>query len=256
MKQTDLIGRTEPAPRKKKHRLTVAVGLWVIKRIERIVVRYSAVENTPFLDAHQFPWVRRLELDWRAIREELDGLLKTPERIPNFQDISRDQTNITRDDKWRSYFLYGYGYKMENNCHACPKTTAIIENIPGMFTAFFSVLAPGKHIPRHRGPYKGLLRCHLALMVPEPSRECFIEVDKETATWEEGKCLVFDDTYKHRVENNTEGVRVVLFLDIVRPLRFPGSLLNKAVLQLIRLSPFIQDARRNQAAWERRLGDG
>ena len=34
-----------------------------------------------------------------------------------------------------------------------------------MMTAFFSILAPGKHIPPHRGPYKGLLRYHLGLQV-------------------------------------------------------------------------------------------
>ncbi|MDE0284252.1 MAG: aspartyl/asparaginyl beta-hydroxylase domain-containing protein [Gammaproteobacteria bacterium] len=240
---------------KKKRRPSVALGLWLIKRIERILIRYSLVPGTPFLDPSAFSWVRTLEADWELIRAELDRLLEAPERIPNFQDISRDQYNISRDDKWKSYFLYGYGYKMENNCKACPETTRILESIPDMFTAFFSVLAPGKHIPLHRGPYRGLLRCHLALVVPEPREDCWIEVGGETSTWEEGRCIVFDDTYRHRVENNTGGRRVVMFIDIRRPLKFPGSLLNRVVLFLIRLSPYIQDARRNQVAWEKRLGE-
>lgn len=242
-------------PRRKKQRLSVALGLWLIKRVEQILIRFSLVGEQPFLEPAQFPWVKGLEANWAAIRTELERVMATPERIPNFQDISRDQTNITRDDKWKSYFLYGYGYKMENNCKACPETARSVENIPGMFTAFFSVLAPGKRIPLHRGPYRGLLRCHLALMVPEPRARCRIEVGGEWAAWEEGRCLVFDDTYKHQVENDTDGVRVVLFIDVLRPMKFPGSLLNRAVLALIRLSPFIQDARRNQRAWERRLGD-
>lgn len=242
-------------PRKKKQRLSVALGLWLIKRVEQVLIRFSLVGEQPFLEPAQFPWVKGLEANWAAIRAELERIMATPERIPNFQDISRDQTNITRDDKWKSYFLYGYGYKMENNCKACPETARSVENIPGMFTAFFSVLAPGKRIPLHRGPYRGLLRCHLALMVPEPRGRCRIEVGGEWATWEEGRCLVFDDTYKHQVENDTDSVRVVLFIDVLRPMKFPGSLLNRAVLALIRLSPFIQDARRNQRAWERRLGD-
>lgn len=240
---------------RKKRRPSVALGLWLIKRIERILIRYSLVPDTPFLVSPEFSWVRTLEADWKLMRAELDRLLEAPERIPNFQDISRDQYNISQDDKWKSYFLYGYGYKMENNCKACPETTRILESIPGMFTAFFSVLAPGKHIPLHRGPYRGLLRCHLALIVPEPRQDCWIEVGGETSTWEEGRCIVFDDTYRHRVENNTGGRRVVLFIDIKRPLKFPGSLLNRAVLFLIRLSPYIQDARRNQRAWEKRLGE-
>lgn len=242
-------------PRRKKQRLSVALGLWLIKRVEQILIRFSLVGEQPFLEPAQFPWVKGLEANWAVIRAELERVMATPERIPNFQDISRDQTNITRDDKWKSYFLYGYGYKMENNCKACPETARSVESIPGMFTAFFSVLAPGKRIPLHRGPYRGLLRCHLALMVPEPQARCRIEVGGEWVAWEEGRCLVFDDTYKHQVENDTDGVRVVLFIDVLRPMKFPGSLLNRAVLALIRLSPFIQDARRNQRAWERRLGD-
>ena len=241
------------ATRKKKHRLSVALGLWIIKRVEQVLIRFSLVGDTPFLPPSAFAWVETLEANWKVIRAELDQVLKTPERIPNFQDISTDQANITRDDKWKSYFLYGYGYKMPDNCKQCPETTRIIEAIPGMFTAFFSVLAPGKHIPRHRGPYRGLLRGHLALVVPEPREACWIEVGDETTRWEEGRCIVFDDTYKHRVENNTDAVRVVLFLDVLRPLKFPASLLNRIILQLIRLSPFIQDARRNQVAWEKRL---
>ncbi len=240
--------------KKKKHRLSVALGLWIIKRVEQVLIRFSLVGATPFLAPSAFAWVETLEANWEVIRAELDQVLKTPERIPNFQDISTDQANITRDDKWKSYFLYGYGYKMPDNCKQCPETTRIIEAIPGMFTAFFSVLAPGKHIPRHRGPYRGLLRGHLALVVPEPREACWIEVGDVTTPWEEGRCIVFDDTYKHRVENNTDGVRVVLFLDVLRPLKFPASLLNRIILQLIRLSPFIQDARRNQVAWEKRLG--
>ena len=89
--------------------------------------------------------------------------------------------------------------------------------------------------------------------MPEPLEDCWIEVGGETANWEEGRCIVFDDTYQHWVENNTRGRRVVLFIDIKRPLKFPGSLLNRIVLFLIRLSPYIQDARRNQVAWEKRL---
>lgn len=239
--------------RNRKRRFSVALGLWLIKRIERALIKYSNVPDTPFLSTAAFAWTQLLEENWQAIRAELAPLLEAPERIPNFQDISRDQANLTRDNRWKSFFLYGYGYKMQNNCCACPETTRIIEAIPGMYTAFFSVLAPGKHIPLHRGPYRGLLRCHLALVVPEPREQCWIEVGGQTATWEEGGCLVFDDTYAHRVENNTQGMRVVLFLDILRPLRFPGSLLNRIVIRLIGLSPYIQDARRNQQAWEKRL---
>jgi len=237
-----------------RHRPSVAIGLWVIRHIERIIMHYSLIGDQPIFDSRAFPWIRPLETEWAKIRRELDQVLKRPNELPNFQDISRDQINITQDDRWKTFFLYGYGYKMDRNCNECPETTRIVESIPDMLTAFFSVLSPGKHIPPHRGPYKGLLRCHLALMVPEPGEKCWIQVGDKVAHWQEGRCLVFDDTYKHLVQNDTDGIRVVLFLDIIRPLRFPGSLLNRIVIRLIRWSPFIQDAVRNQRALEYRMG--
>lgn len=244
-----------PVRKKRKHRPSVAAGLWLIKRIERLLMHFSDLPDRPIYAATDFPWTARLEAEWPAVRRELDRVLQRPEQLPNFQDISRDQENITRDDRWKTFFLYGYGYRMDRNCRQCPETTRLVESIPGMFTAFFSVLAPGKVIPLHRGPYKGVLRCHLGLLVPQPADRCWIEVGGERATWAEGKCLVFDDTWKHQVENGTDGTRVVLFLDVLRPLRAPGSWINRCILQLIRLSPFIRDAVRNQQAWERRLGD-
>ena len=49
--------------------------------------------------------------------------------------------------------------------------------------------------------------------------------------WEEGKCVIFDDTHKHEVWNDTDGIRVVLLFDVFRPL--PGwlTLVNKFAAQ-------------------------
>jgi beta-hydroxylase len=63
--------------------------------------------------------------------------------------------------------------------------------------------------------------------------------------WEEGKSLVFDDTYVHDAWNKTQRTRVVLFMDILRPMRPPFSWLNEAVVAAIRHSPYVKDARRN-----------
>jgi len=246
---------TEPEGGGKRHRPSIAIGLWVIKRIERAIVRFSSLPDQPWFDSEQFDWTAKLQSHAPAIRAELDRILDQPDRIPNFQQISKDQENITRDDRWKTFFLYGYGFRMDANCERCPETARAVESIPGMYTAFFSILAPGKQIPLHRGPYKGLLRCHLALKIPERAEDCWIDVGGERRHWEIDRCLVFDDTYRHGVENNTDDQRVVLFLDIKRPMRGPGRVLNNVVLRLIRLSPFIRDAIRNHKAWERRIGD-
>jgi len=247
-----LTGKTAAEPKKKrKHRPSVAAGLWIIKRLEKLIRRSSTVGNTPFFDPAIFPWTQALEGHSAAILAELQTVLKNTDAIPSFQQISKDQKRLTQDDRWKTFFLYGYGYKIDGNCQQCPHTTRVIESIPGMYTAFFSILSPGKHIPPHRGPYNGLLRVHLGLIIPEPAEQCRIEVGDEVHHWQQDKCMVFDDTYKHQVWNDTEGMRVVLFLDVQRPMTLPGRLLNRLVLKLIQWSPFIQDARKNQQAWDR-----
>lgn len=232
------------------------IGERVIRQLERLIGRYSLIGNTPFFEREQFDWVPELEANWQAIRQELNELLKYRDQLPNFQDISPDQAyNTSQDDLWKTYFLYGYGLKAEKNCDRCPETTRIIEKIPGMKTAFFSILLPGKHIPEHCGPYKGVIRCLLGLKIPEPREKCRIRVCHEIRHWEEGKCMLFDDSFPHEAWNETDDVRVVLFLDIVRPMRFPLSLINDLFLKLIAISPYVQDGSKNQRKWDKRLDE-
>lgn len=119
--------------------------------------------------------------------------------------------------------------------------------------AFFSLLGPGKHLPEHRGPYNGVLRHHLGLIVPEPARACAIRVAGQTAHWREGECLIFDDSYPQEAWNDTDRDRLVLFLDIVRPLPRPVSWLNAAVIKAIGRSPFVRGSKARYFEWEQRF---
>jgi beta-hydroxylase len=73
------------------------------------------------------------------------------------------------------------------------------------------------------------------------------------AHWEEGRSLLFDDGYEHQAWNDTDGVRVVLFADVIRPLKPPADLLNRGLIAAIGRSPYIRDARNRHRAWERRF---
>src|SRR6185295_12664404 len=154
--------------------------------------------DEPLVDRRFFPWLADLEAATPGIQRELDALLVHREHLPNLHEISPDQCSITNDDRWKSYFLYGFGKRSEANCVRCPITAAVLGRIPNLVTAFFSILAPGKHVPRHRGVYKGLLRTHLGVKVPEPDR-CRIEIGGHTVRWREGEAFVFDDAYDHEV---------------------------------------------------------
>ena len=108
---------------------------------EWLVRRFSSVGQHPFFDPSQFDWIPRIEAGWTAMRDELRMLLRKGERIPSFHEISPDQLKITQDDKWKTYMLYMYGRKIAENCNRCPETTRLIEAIPGIKTAFFSILS-------------------------------------------------------------------------------------------------------------------
>ena len=159
----------------------------------------------------------------------------------------------TQDDRWKTYFFRAYGFQVDAHLDRCPETAKALDEIPGLTTAMFSILAPGKHIPPHVGPYKGVLRYHLALKVPEPADRCGITVHGVTQHWEEGKSLVFDDVWEHSAWNETDDTRVVMFVDFIRPMRAPASWINTIILKAIQYSPFIQDAKARHHAWEKRF---
>jgi beta-hydroxylase len=232
--------------------LTISVGERLLAPVERWIGRRSLVGDATFFPLERFPWVAHVEQNWHVIREEAERLLEDRDALANFQDISKDQIEITDDDRWKTFFLYGYGFTAKLGVEMCPRTAALMREVPGMTTAMFSILSPRKHILDHRGPYKGVLRYHLGLIVPRDAEACRIRVGDDIRHWEEGKSLIFDDTFNHEVWNDTDETRIVLFVDVLRPLPFPESAINKLIIKAIGWSPFVLDAKRNQEAWEKR----
>lgn len=231
------------------------VGAWLLAPLERALVRSSLVPTTPFLDTADFSWIPRLEANWLTIRAELDSLLEHQEDLPALNEIIPDAGDISTDDRmWQSFFFLAYGFRADENCLRCPQTARLLDEIPGLTTAFFSILSPGKKIPPHRGLWRGFLRYHLALKVPEPVDQAGITVAGETRHWEEGKSLMFDDTYEHSAWNLTSGTRVVIFTDVIRPCRFPGSWINRFVIRVVALTPFAIDAKRRHRRWVEQYG--
>jgi len=201
----------------------------MIRNLVEGVLFYRDGERT-FFESEEYPWVADVESEWMAIRKELEQLMLHREEIPNFQDYSEGQRALTQDDQWKTFFFFAFGNKEKENCERCPETVRILEKIPGMNTAMFSILGPGKHIPPHRGPYKGVLRYHLGLIIPKPEGSCRIRVGSDIRAWKEGKSLIFDDSHEHEVWNDSDSYRVVLFVNFVRPTIFPLSAVNQSIL--------------------------
>lgn len=215
---------------------------------DRLIASSSLVPNDPVLDVRAFGWTQLLRDNWETIREEATVVALHGEASPSLATISPDHRSIAKVNMWRSFFLWGYSYRIDDNADRCPKTTALVEQIPGLNSAFFSILAPGTHIPAHRGVTKGLITCHLGLIVPRDG-DVRMRVDNRIVRWAEGETLVFDDTYDHEVWNDTSGTRVVLLVQFERPLRNPGKWFADFFLGFVRRSAFVQEARNNISSW-------
>lgn len=237
--------------------LAARVMQGLVEGAEALNLRHSAVGNPPVYPTGMFPWAREVEAEWRLIRAELDRVLVRKGELPAFHEIASEVRSISRDADWKTFMLCGYGRRSEEAIRRCPETWRILQRIPGLKAAMFSIFEPGKHLAPHRGPYNGVLRFHLGLIVPDEPERIGIRIDGETHHWREGEALIFDDAYEHEAWNHSDEVRVVLFVDFEKPTRFPASVVNKAVLELAVFTPFIQEGYRAHKAWEKAFfGDG
>lgn len=226
-------------------------GRRTTEAIERWFASKSLVGDPEVFDPSLFPWVAGLESQSAVIRRELEAVMARKESLPNLQDLSPTQMNITTDEGWKTYFFHAFGRSSKENCRRCPETARLLAEIPDLEVAYFSILSPGKHIPAHKGIYKGLVRAHLGLVVPEPRERVRMQVGSSLIHWREGECVVFDDTYRHEVWNDTQGWRAVLLIDVRRP--FPPALaaFNKALCRLVGLTPFVTGSMKAHERWER-----
>jgi aspartyl/asparaginyl beta-hydroxylase (cupin superfamily) len=230
--------------------LTARLLVRVLPAVERLNRACSKVPNVAVFEAGTFPWVPRIEREWRTIRSELERVLARKDELPGFQEILPDVASVSRDRGWKSFMLTGMGVTSKRNTGLCPETWRVLQQIPGLSMAMFSIFEPGKRLPPHRGPYNGVLRLHLGLIVPEPGDDVAIRVGSQVCRWEEGRALIFDDSYEHEAWNESDRIRVVLFADLVRPLRFPANVVNALLLKFAAGSFFVREGLENQRRWE------
>lgn len=176
------------------------------------------------------PELRNFEEQNDAIRQELLALLPTKCEIPKYHEVDPGRSHISSDAdgdaSWRVFMLYAMGAKPEANRAQCPLTCRLLDSTPDLFQAFFSILEPHKSVPPHESPYAGYLRYHLPLIVPtdKPPR---MRVKDYWHTWKEGEGLLFCDHWEHEVENHSDQIRVVLIIDLFRPMPLVRDLVNR-----------------------------
>jgi aspartate beta-hydroxylase len=135
---------------------------------------------------------------------------------------SHDGSLVSRGE-WREFVLLSASGVSAQAAQRCPRTTQLLlTHAPaalslarcGVGEALFSALTPGTRLRPHCGSTNSRLTCHLGL-VTNPG--CGLRVGDEVRRWEDGKCLVFDDSYEHEAWNDGDCTRIVLLLNFWHP---------------------------------------
>ncbi len=166
-----------------------------------------------FPDPAAFAFVPALEAAFGAILDELRAL--APDDFVESPDSLSAVSGVHDETGWRSYSLFGGGAADDARRRRCPATARACAAVPGLVNASFSLFRPGTHLYPHRGENADVLRCHLALVVPEG--DAGLRSGARTVRWTAGRCLVLDDTFEHDAWNRGDGDRVVLIVTFGRP---------------------------------------
>ncbi|XP_064240300.1 aspartyl/asparaginyl beta-hydroxylase isoform X10 [Aotus nancymaae] len=159
--------------------------------------------------------VKSLERNWKLIRDE--GLAVMDKAKGLF--LPEDE-NLREKGDWSQFTLWQQGRRNENACKGAPKTCTLLEKFPettgcrrGQIK--YSIMHPGTHVWPHTGPTNCRLRMHLGLVIPKEG--CKIRCANETKTWEEGKVLIFDDSFEHEVWQDASSFRLIFIVDVWHP---------------------------------------
>ena len=173
--------------------------------------RYPGLTAKPWHDPASFRAATLLEAAYPRVKREFLALRGRGGFQPEMEAIKRTGA-------WNVFMLYERGRKNLENCAQCPETTRIIESSSSLRThlglIYFSVMSPHTHVQAHTGPTNLRVRCHLGLEIPP---DCGLRVGPATRTWQEGKCLVFDDFFEHEAWNQSDRNRSVLIVDLWHP---------------------------------------
>jgi aspartyl/asparaginyl beta-hydroxylase (cupin superfamily) len=183
-----------------------------------------AIEYFP---REQFPWLDILEAATEEIAAEaLAALTGDRAGFKPYVDFPPgtpvdNWAPLNHSMDWTTYSLLHDGARVEDHIARCPRTAAVLEQLPLCDIpncapgAYFSVLKPRTRLPPHTGTTNTRSIVHLPLVIPE---KCEFRVGADVRPWVKGKAWVFDDTIEHEAWNDSDQTRIILIFDIWNPL--------------------------------------
>lgn len=198
-------------------RLAVRQKLW--RDAGQRPVHYATfLRPQPVYDPRRFWVARYLEEHYAVIRAEIDRVIDPLEQGFSPAAIFAVKAGLLNEGKWNEAVFYEDGHRVDRTASFFPETAAIVDALPSDVLSAgvvqFSWLNPGAHLVPHCGTTNTRLRVHLGVRTPGGAS---IRVKDRILTWQEGRCLVFDDSFEHEVWHRGSEPRVVLIVDIFHP---------------------------------------
>ena len=183
--------------------LIIGIILLVVLSLEKLDTEFYEINEVE-------PKLRLLEKNYHIIKKDIiklrDNWVKWPE------------TGLYEKDKWKIIPIYAFGKWVTKYKKYFKNTLHIIDSIPNIETILFSRLESKSIINPHQGWAKlsnRVLRCHLPLIAKKGN---YIGVTHQKKFHYEGKLIIFDDSKEHYSVNLSEKDRIVLIIDIKRPI--------------------------------------
>lgn len=169
--------------------------------------------HDPYEHEALVPIVRRLETLHPQIKAEVLEAVSAGTGVGPYEHYK------VRDDRWNAIYLFKKAAPVEASRAIVPTTFRFMEEDLGdwlcpLLEMHFSMLSPGTHIPPHCDLWNFTINLHLAVDIPDG---CGIRVANETREWVEGRCLLFDYSYRHQAWNDSDRHRICLLMDLWNP---------------------------------------
>lgn len=172
---------------------------------------YSGQEPL-YWEANHIKGIQQLKEKIEEIYNELLNFIAQQEMESHFNLVM-----VEKPHTWKVRSLRVWGVEMYQYQKYFPKTMSLLSQIDNVVNIGFNLLEPHSKIKPHQGDTNAIIRCHLALEVPDEKEKCFLCVKNEKKFWEKGEVLAFTDAYTHYAENQTSQRRIILLFDILRP---------------------------------------
>jgi len=182
---------------------------------------FAQITDPPILPPDRFRNAALFENAWQELATEANKLFQEPDAVPSFGDIMPEQEELSSygNKSWRLFVVKSYGYTVPKARSEATQLSALLDKAPEVLSAAYSWIPGGKIIPTHAGPFRGVLRYSLGLVVPEgpgPTQRTTLTVADKEYVLRAGHSILWDDTFPHSVENSTDRPRIVLLLDVKR----------------------------------------